>query len=103
MTEIQISVVYALADRQEVVRMRCPQGITIGQAIHQSKVCAKYPEIDLESQEVGVHGLKQGLDFNLSDNDRVEIYRPLLVSPMEARRLRAESKSNKTNPIKPDE
>ncbi len=95
MTELHISVVYALPDRQEVVRICCPQGTTIRQAIHQSKVCDKYPEIDLESREVGVYGLKQNLDFNLSDNDRVEIYRSLLVSPTEARRLRAESRHNR--------
>lgn len=95
MTEIHISVVYALPDRQEVLRISCPQGSTIRQAIDQSKVCDKYPEIDLETQQVGVYGLKQSLDFNLSDNDRVEIYRHLLVSPTEARRLRAKSRHNR--------
>ena len=94
MTELHISVVYALADRQEVVRIRCPQGATIRQAILQSKVCDKYPEIDLESREVGVYGVKQSLDFNLSNHDRVEIYRSLLISPTEARRLRAQSRHN---------
>lgn len=93
MTDMSISVVYALAEVQEVVQICCPQGTTIGQAIAQSGICNKCPEIDLDVVEVGVYGLKQGLDFTLSDNDRVEIYRPLLVSPTEARRLRAKSKS----------
>ena len=89
MVEIHVSVVYALAEDQDVVNIRCPQGSTIRQAIVQSKICHKHPHINLASQQVGVYGLKQELDFNLVDNDRVEIYRPLLVSPTEARRLRA--------------
>ncbi len=91
MTKIHISVVYALPEHQEVVRICCPQGTTIGQAIVQSKICDKYPQINVETDEVGVYGLKRSLDFNLSDNDRVEIYRPLWISPTEARRLRAKS------------
>ncbi len=95
MTDLQISVVYALPESQEVITLHCPQGTTLGQAIEQSKICDKYPQINLESQQVGVYGLRQNLDFKLSDNDRIEIYRPLSISPTEARRLRAKSKHHK--------
>ncbi len=91
MTKLQISVVYALPEGQEVITLRCPLGSTIEQAIMQSKICDKHPQIDITCQEVGVYGLKQSLDFILHDDDRVEIYRPLSVSPTEARRLRAQS------------
>ena len=95
MAKICVSIVYALPDHQEVINIRCLDGTPIRDAIEQSKLCDKYPEIDLQKQQVGVYGLKQSLEFALSDNDRVEIYRPLLVSPTEARRLRAISRQQK--------
>ena len=95
MAEINASVVYALPDRQVIVKIICPSGTTVRQAIAQSKICVRYPDIDLETQEVGIYGLKQNLDFEICDNDRVEIYRPLSISPTEARRLRAISRQNK--------
>ncbi len=95
MNQINISVVYALLEHQEVINITCDENSTIHDAIIQSKICEKIPEIDLTVQEVGVFGLKQGMDFVLSDYDRVEIYRPLLVSPTEARRLRAKSRAQK--------
>jgi len=92
---MNISVVYALPDHQEVVAICCPPETTIRQAIQKSGICGKFPQIDLAINEVGVHGLKQDLDYILCENDRVEIYRPLLISPTEARRLRAESRQRK--------
>jgi putative ubiquitin-RnfH superfamily antitoxin RatB of RatAB toxin-antitoxin module len=94
MSRIRASVVYALPDHQEIVDVLCPSGTTIREAIELSRICDRYPEIDLENQEVGVYGLKQSLDYGIVDNDRVEIYRPLTISPTEARRLRAKSKQN---------
>lgn len=90
MRGIRISVVYALPDHQEIIELECPQGCSIGQAIKSSEICDKYSEIDLETHEVGVFGLKQNLDYVLDENDRVEIYRPLTISPKEARRIRAQ-------------
>ena len=88
-TDLQIEVVYALADHQVVIALECPYGITLGEAIEQSGIEKRCPDIDLEKMDVGVFGLKQPLDHVLSDHDRVEIYRPLLLAPVEARRLRA--------------
>lgn len=92
MNEISITVVYALAEHQEMIRVRCPSGTSIKSAINQSGICEKYPEIDLKTQQVGVYGLRQNLEFELADNDRVEIYRPLSISPTAARRRRAKSR-----------
>jgi putative ubiquitin-RnfH superfamily antitoxin RatB of RatAB toxin-antitoxin module len=94
MSRIRVSVVYALPDHQEIVEVFCASGTTIRGAIELSRICDQYPDIDLGNQEVGVYGLKQSLDYEIVDNDRVEIYRPLIISPTEARRLRAKSKQN---------
>jgi putative ubiquitin-RnfH superfamily antitoxin RatB of RatAB toxin-antitoxin module len=43
---------------------------------------------DPETLQVGIWGRAQPLQAPLRDQDRVEIYRPLVVDPKEARRLR---------------
>ncbi|NKB62423.1 MAG: RnfH family protein [Gammaproteobacteria bacterium] len=91
---LDIEVVYALPERQEVISIKCENGTNIEQAILQSGIIDLFSEIDLSENQIGVHGMKQPLDYELSNFDRVEIYRPLQLSPTEARRLRAKSKSN---------
>ena len=95
---IRITVVYAEADVQHQVRVECPQGATIEEAIVVSRIADLIPGVDIAKLEVGVYGFKQDRSHVLEDNDRVEIYRPLTVSPTEARRLRAEAakKSDQT-------
>lgn len=52
--------------------------------------------------EVGVWGRVRPLDWPLRSGDRVELYRPLTVHPMEARRLRQASiRRQKTQTNKP--
>ena len=43
----------------------------------------------------GVYAKKVGQDYQLQEGDRLEFYRPLLLSPKEARRLRAKKQANK--------
>jgi len=61
---------------------------TIMQAIELSGVLKQAPEINLQTQKVGVFGKLKSLEGRLHPNDRVEIYRPLVADPMEARRRR---------------
>ncbi len=70
-----------------------PKHASVLQAIQHSKILDKYPEINLNNNNVGIHGNIVSLEHVLSDNDRVEIYRPLHKNPMEARRMRAELSS----------
>lgn len=86
---IRIEVVYARPGKQTVIALDCPFGTTISQAIRRSGILAEYPELAAQNHEVGVHGRKQVFEYRVSDRDRVEIYRPLQVTPTEARRLRA--------------
>jgi len=92
MAGIPVSVVVAFADRQDVVRLRCAAGSTVEAAIAASGLLERYPGIDLAGQAVGIHGERRDLDTVLAPHDRVEIYRPLVVSPTRARRLRARAK-----------
>ncbi|MDK9725280.1 MAG: RnfH family protein [Sterolibacteriaceae bacterium MAG5] len=86
---IQVEVVYAKAERQELVRLKLPQGSTIQQAVEASGLLARCPEIELAKAKVGIFGKLARLDTALRDKDRVEIYRPLIADPKEVRKQRA--------------
>lgn len=86
---IQVEVAYAKPERQELVRLKLPQGSTIQQAVEASGLLARCPEIELAKAKVGIFGKLARLDTALRDKDRVEIYRPLIADPKEVRKQRA--------------
>jgi len=90
---ISVQIVYALPDYQRVIEMQCKVGTNIKALIKLSGICEEFPEIDLNKYTVGVYGYRQPLDYVLNHLDRLEIYRPLKISPTDARRLRARSKN----------
>ncbi len=87
--EIRIWVAYALPDKQDLVSLQIPANSTVKQAIEMSGFLQKYEQIDLSKDSFGVYGKAVSLDQTLNDEDRVEIYRPLIIDPMQARRKRA--------------
>jgi putative ubiquitin-RnfH superfamily antitoxin RatB of RatAB toxin-antitoxin module len=86
---LDIEVAYATPAEQPVVPLTVPAGSTLRSAVLQSGLLQRFPEIDLERCRVGVFGRLRRLDEPVEDGDRVEIYRPLLADPKEARRQRA--------------
>lgn len=100
MSDIQVEVVYALPDKQYLRPVRLPECSTVLQAIQSSGILEIRPDIDLNSNKVGIFSRAVKLQDTLETGDRVEIYRPLLADPKELRRLRAEraaaKKSNQT-------
>ena len=86
---IDVEVVYALSERQDLVSIRLPAGATLQSAVEASGLLLKYPEIDMSSGRCGIYSRISKPDSVLRDHDRVEIYRPLIVDPKEARRRRA--------------
>ena len=85
---IRIEIVYARPARQELVELKLPLGSSVQQAIEASGLLARYPEIDLAKTRVGIYGKLAKLDTALRENDRVEIYRPLIADPKEVRKQR---------------
>ncbi len=65
----------------EVRSLSLPAGATVSDAL------AALPA-DAPQQRVGIWGHKAEPSERLSHGDRVEVYRPLTVDPMEARRRR---------------
>lgn len=87
--KLNIEVVYAQADRQEVVKLTLAVGATVKSAVEASGLLQKYPDIDLSKNKLGVFAKLVKADAVLQDKDRVEIYRPLIADPKEVRKQRA--------------
>lgn len=95
-SEISVEVAYACTGKQMILPVRVMPGATAQQAIEQSGILQKFPEIDLSKNKVGIFGKLGKLDAVLKAGDRVEIYRPLIADPKEVRRQReAEGKRMK--------
>jgi len=89
---ITVELIYIEPASQNSLRLDIVKGSNINQAIHLSGLLERFPEIDLEVNKVGIFSKIQKLDTVLRQGDRIEIYRPLLVDPKEARRQRAKKK-----------
>ncbi|AXA90509.1 RnfH family protein [Massilia sp. YMA4] len=86
---IKISLCYASGPNPLLRALEVDAGTTIGQAIELSGMLQDAPEINLVTMPVGIYGKKKTLDTVVQARDRVEIYRPLIVDPKNARRRRA--------------
>lgn len=89
----RVEVCYAVPDASFLVQLDVDAGTTIAEAIAASGVLARFPEIDLARNKLGLFGKLKPADTVLRDGDRVEIYRPLQADPMESRRRRARHKA----------
>jgi putative ubiquitin-RnfH superfamily antitoxin RatB of RatAB toxin-antitoxin module len=86
---IQIEVAYATPSKQKIISLEISEGSSAWDAIIHSKISFFFPEIDLEQCSIGVFSKIVERKYILRNGDRVEIYRPLLVDPKDARRQRA--------------
>jgi putative ubiquitin-RnfH superfamily antitoxin RatB of RatAB toxin-antitoxin module len=86
---MEVEVVYALPEREDAVRLRLAPGATVADAVRASGILARHPQIDFAHSKLGVYGRLVAPQTRLADGDRVEVYRPLLIDPKEARRRRA--------------
>lgn len=89
---MNIEVIYASNTTQYRKKIDCPAGFTAKEAIEQSGILSDCSEIDLSAQPVGIFGQKITLSTPLTHGDRIEIYRPLTIDPMQKRRLLAQKK-----------
>ena len=93
---MKVEVAYARPDQQLILEVMLPEGSSIEQAIEQSGILQRFPEIDLALNKLGVFGKLSKKTAELKAGDRVEIYRPLIADPKEVRRKReAEGKRMK--------
>ena len=76
---IHVEVVYATPDKQQIV------------AALKSGLDRQFEGLDLAKADLGIFGkaVAKPESVELSDGDRVEIYRPLIADPKEVRKQRA--------------
>jgi putative ubiquitin-RnfH superfamily antitoxin RatB of RatAB toxin-antitoxin module len=82
-------VAFGKLDEQALLTVESAEPLTAKQAIEASGILQRFPEIDLKTNKIGIFGKVAKLDAVLTEGDRVEIYRPLIADPKEARKKRA--------------
>ena len=81
---MRIEVIRAWPRRHESMMLALPEGATVADAL----AAFAFPQQEMPAA-VAIHGETVALDQPLRDGDRVELLRPLLLDPKEARRRRA--------------
>jgi len=85
-SEVRVELVFALADKQQLLELSLPAGATVAEAIEAADLASCFPDQDFAGLKAGIWGRVVPRERVLSDGDRVEIYRPLELDPREARR-----------------
>jgi len=96
---IPVEVAYGTPEKQSLISLTVPVGTTALEAVQQSGITEQFPAIDIQKDPMGIFSnLLNGKDWPLPHEyvlrakDRVEIYRPLLIDPKQARLTRAGKK-----------
>lgn len=84
MSGLQVEVVLAWPDRFLARTLQLPDGSTVADAVSAAALAGATP-----GMPCAVHGTVVAPTQLLHDGDRVELLRPLLADPKEARRRRA--------------
>ena len=88
---ISVEVAYALPQKQRIEKLIVPKGTSALQAVEQANLARFFDELpETASMKLGVFGKAVPSTHELSDGERVEIYRDLLIDPKAVRRARAE-------------
>lgn len=83
--EVYVCLGTALAPK--LIKLSLPLGSHLEQAVHASKLLDGEK---ISNYHFGIYGELKTLDTPLCDQDRVEIYTPLLIDPKTARALRVQ-------------
>ena len=84
MMHINIEMIYALPTKQERLHLQLSRGATARMAVQQSGWLELH-QLDLQKLHCGVFGRLIDWDDVLQDQDRLEIYRPLILDPRQQR------------------
>ncbi|MCH9691490.1 MAG: RnfH family protein [Gammaproteobacteria bacterium] len=94
---IAVEIIYALPHEQRLIRMLVAPGTTAREVLICSGIPEEYPQVDVETAKLGIFGQAlgtKGLDaaakYIMQPGDRLEVYRPLIADPKEARKQRAQ-------------
>ncbi|MBS98725.1 MAG: RnfH family protein [Oceanospirillaceae bacterium] len=88
---ITVEVAFALPHEQKIIAVQVEEGSTAYDAVIKSRIAEQFPQIDPDNDPMGIFGksIRKPAEEVLKAGDRVEIYRPLIADPKEARAKRA--------------
>jgi putative ubiquitin-RnfH superfamily antitoxin RatB of RatAB toxin-antitoxin module len=92
---VEVEVAYAAADGAFLRTVHLPVPANVRGAIEASGLLAACPEVDLARNRVGIWSRFASPEDAVSEGDRVEVYRPLVADPKDARRSRAAERRNR--------
>ena len=95
---ITVQVCAAWSDRVLRAALQLSEGSTIAAARNHPALDAALRECWGQAPVVAVFGEIRGPDHVLGDGDRIELLRPLLADPKEARRERAKLRATQAKP-----
>lgn len=96
---ITVETVLAFPTRQQSLTIQLPGGSCVRDALLQSRLLEYFSDIRIDDVSFGIFGKKVTLDTLLHDGDRVECYRPLMISPKQARLLRNRRNKQRENKV----
>ena len=99
---IDIEVVVATSERQKLVTVTLPVGVSAQDAIDQSGLRERFPDLDLTNCGQAIWGDPVEPGRVLKQGDRVEILRQLTFDPKDARRELAKEGQHMGG-VRPDE
>jgi uncharacterized protein len=89
---VHACVVYCPPGEPHVIAVDLPAGATLRDAVQASGLLQRCPELAAMPLDLGVFNQPRSPHRPVQPGDRVEVYRPLLVDPKVARRIRVDVK-----------
>ena len=74
---MNVGIAYARPNAQIWRNLDVAEGATVRDVIEASGLLDEFPEIDTDTNKVGIFGTVAKLDKPVKEGDRVEIYRPI--------------------------
>jgi len=85
-SQFRLEVVFATPERQCLIEINVSPGSTCEEAVRLSGIGREFPDDSVETLPIAVWGKAVARDKPVSDGDRIEILRPLVINPRDARR-----------------
>jgi putative ubiquitin-RnfH superfamily antitoxin RatB of RatAB toxin-antitoxin module len=87
--DLRVEVIYALPQQAWSAVLQLPYGTTASEAVMRSGFASKIPGFDTANLGYAIYGKSISAATVLRDGDRLELLRPLIADPKQARRQRA--------------
>lgn len=100
---LTVTVVYCPSPNEVWQTSLCvPETLTVAQTVSHSGLLQAHPALNARSLSVGIFGQTCLPGRQIKTGDRIEVYRPLTVDPMQSRRRRAALRLAQTQKEKAD-